>query len=120
MPMVIYITISVLTKVVKLVFDTKTNLLSFEDSKLWPFKSWRYPKNANFRIPIKRPLGDLELSERPRVAHRQTAQRGDGEFCAALSTFSLLGLRIYVQFIELACSPAPTRVQVLALLTRHS
>ena len=27
-------------------FDTKTNLLSFVDPKLWPFKSWRYPKNA--------------------------------------------------------------------------
>ena len=29
-----------------MMFDTKTNLLSFVDPKLWPFKSWRYPKNA--------------------------------------------------------------------------
>ena len=29
-------------------FDTKTNFLSYVDTKLWPFKSWRYQKIAKF------------------------------------------------------------------------
>ena len=29
-----------------MMFDTKTNLLSFVDPELWLFKSWKYPKNA--------------------------------------------------------------------------
>ena len=31
-----------------MMFDTKTNFLSFVDQKLWPFKGWRYPKIAKF------------------------------------------------------------------------
>ena len=29
-----------------LMFDTKTNLLSFVDAKIWSFKNWRCAKNA--------------------------------------------------------------------------
>ena len=29
-----------------LMFDTKTNLLSFVDAKIWLFKNWRYAKNG--------------------------------------------------------------------------
>ena len=31
-----------------MMFDTKTNFLSFVDPKLWPFKSWRYQKISKF------------------------------------------------------------------------
>ena len=30
------------------IFDTKINFLSYVDTKLWPFKSWRYQKIAKF------------------------------------------------------------------------
>ena len=29
-----------------LMFDSKTNLLSFVDAKIWLFKNWRYAKNG--------------------------------------------------------------------------
>ena len=40
-------------------FDTKTNLLSFVDPKLWPFKKYWYPKIAKFWNAHNTPLGVL-------------------------------------------------------------
>ena len=42
-------------------FDSKTNLLSFVDAKIWLFKNW--PKMAKFETPITLPLGVLEQKD---------------------------------------------------------
>ena len=43
-----------------LMFDTKTNLLSFVDAKIWSFKNWRCAKNAKIWNAHNTPLGVLE------------------------------------------------------------
>ena len=44
-----------------LMFDTKTNLLSFVDAKIWSFKNW--PKMTKFKTPTTLPLGVLEQKD---------------------------------------------------------